>query len=84
MLGRGARHAGQSSPRHRGIARGHVGQDAPFAAAFGDRVPILEAVVPYSVRLKEAPLAQATVLEYASKTAAADAYRRLAATIDDQ
>jgi chromosome partitioning protein len=57
---------------------------AAARAAFGDRVPILEAVVPYSVRLKEAPLAQATVLEYASKTAAADAYRRLAASIDDQ
>jgi chromosome partitioning protein len=51
-------------------------------AAFGDRVPVLEEVVPYSVRIKEAPLAQASVLEYASATAAAEAYRRLAACID--
>lgn len=55
---------------------------AAARAAFGDRVPILDEVVPYSVRLKEAPLAQASVLEYASQTAAAEAYRRLAASVD--
>ncbi len=51
-------------------------------AAFGQRVPVLDAVVPYSVRLKEAPLAQASVLEYASDSAAAEAYRRLAQAIE--
>ena len=55
---------------------------AAARAAFGQRVPVLEAVVPYSVRLKEAPLAQASVLEYATDSAAADAYRRLAQAID--
>ena len=50
--------------------------------AFGQRVPVLETVVPYSVRLKEAPLAQASVLEYATDSPAADAYRRLAQAID--
>ena len=52
---------------------------AAARSAFGERVPVLSDVVPYSVRIKEAPLAQASVLEYASETAAADAYRRLAA-----
>ncbi len=51
-------------------------------SAFGERVPVLETVVPYSVRLKEAPLAQASVLEYATDSPAADAYRRLAQAID--
>ena len=55
---------------------------AAARAAFGERVPVLEEVVPYSVRLKEAPLAQASVLEYASETPAAKAYRRLAEFID--
>jgi chromosome partitioning protein len=50
--------------------------------AFGARVPVSEDVVPYSVRLKEAPLAQASVLEYATETSAAAAYRRLAESID--
>ena len=51
-------------------------------SAFGQRVPVLDTVVPYSVRLKEAPLAQASVLEYATGSAAAEAYRRLAQSID--
>jgi chromosome partitioning protein len=55
---------------------------AAARSAFGERVPVLAQVVPYSVRIKEAPLAQASVLEYASETAAADAYRRLAESID--
>jgi chromosome partitioning protein len=55
---------------------------AAARSAFGGRVPVLAEVVPYSVRIKEAPLAQASVLEYASETAAADAYRRLAQSID--
>jgi len=55
---------------------------AAARSAFGERVPVLPEVVPYSVRVKEAPLAQASVLEYASETAAADAYRRLAQSID--
>lgn len=55
---------------------------AAARSAFGGRVPVLEDVVPYSVRIKEAPLAQASVLEYATETAAAEAYRRLAQAID--
>jgi chromosome partitioning protein len=55
---------------------------AAAQAAFGDRVPVLPDVVPYSVRLKEAPLANASILEYAGNTPAADAYRRLAEAID--
>jgi chromosome partitioning protein len=55
---------------------------AAARTAFGERAPVLGEVVPYSVRLKEAPLAQASVLEYASDTGAAEAYRRLAQAID--
>ncbi|MEP7356850.1 MAG: AAA family ATPase [Anaerolineales bacterium] len=55
---------------------------AAARSAFGDRVPVLEEVVQYSVRLKEAPLAQATILEYASDTPAAAAYRKLAEFVD--
>ena len=55
---------------------------AAARSAFGERVPVLAEVVPYSVRIKEAPLAQASVLEYASETAAAQAYRQLAQSID--
>ena len=55
---------------------------AAARAAFGERVPVLDDVVPYSVRLKEAPLAQASVLEYASQSTAAETYRKLAACID--
>jgi chromosome partitioning protein len=51
-------------------------------ATFGERVPVLEAVVPFSVRVKEAPLAQASVLEYASDSPAAAAYRKLAEFVD--
>jgi chromosome partitioning protein len=51
-------------------------------ATFGERAPVLGMVVPYSVRLKEAPLAKASILEYASSTPAAVAYRQLAEHID--
>jgi chromosome partitioning protein len=55
---------------------------AAARAAFGDRVPVFESVVQYSVRLKEAPLATASILEYASGAPAAAAYRMLADLID--
>jgi chromosome partitioning protein len=55
---------------------------AAARAAFGGQVPVFEDVVQYSVRLKEAPLAYASVLEYASHTPAAAAYRKLAEIID--
>jgi chromosome partitioning protein len=55
---------------------------AAARAAFGERIPILDVIVPYSVRLKEAPLANATILEYAKDTPAAEAYRTLAAIVD--
>jgi chromosome partitioning protein len=55
---------------------------AAAQSAFDGRAPVLEQVVPYSVRLKEAPLANASILEYASDTLAAAAYRRLAQLID--
>jgi chromosome partitioning protein len=55
---------------------------AAARATFGDRVPVMDEAVQYSVRLKEAPLAQATILEYASETPAAAAYRKLAEFVD--
>jgi chromosome partitioning protein len=55
---------------------------AAARATFGDRVPVLDEAVQYSVRLKEAPLARATILEYASDTPAAAAYRKLAEFVD--
>ena len=55
---------------------------AAAQATFGERVPVLTEVVPYSVRVKEAPLANASVLEYAPTSPAAAAYRQLAQVID--
>ena len=55
---------------------------AAARATFGERIPIFEDLVPYSVRLKEAPLANASILEYASQTPAAEAYRKLAEVVD--
>jgi chromosome partitioning protein len=55
---------------------------AAARATFGERVPVFDAVVQYSVRLKEAPLAKASILEYASHTPAAAAYRQLAEIVD--
>jgi chromosome partitioning protein len=51
-------------------------------ATFGERVRIFDTPVPYSVRLKEAPVANASILEYASHSPAAEAYRQLAEVID--
>ncbi len=55
---------------------------AAAQATFGQRVPVFDAVVQYSVRLKEAPLAKASILEYANHTPAAAAYRQLAEIVD--
>jgi len=51
-------------------------------SAFGGRVPIFETIVHTSVRLKEAPLVGKSVLEYASASAGAEAYRALAKEIE--
>ncbi len=55
---------------------------AAARSAFGERVPVFEDVVQYSVRLKEAPLANASILEYAPQSQAAGAYRALAGLVD--
>jgi chromosome partitioning protein len=43
--------------------------------AFGDRIRVFEAVVPTSVRFKEAPAAGKSILTYAPNSDGADAYR---------
>jgi len=45
--------------------------------AFGDRIRIFEAVIPSSVRFKEAPAAGKSILTYAPRSDGADAYRLL-------
>ena len=45
--------------------------------AFGDRIRIFDAIIPSSVRLKEAPAAGESILTYDSKSAGAIAYRLL-------
>jgi chromosome partitioning protein len=55
---------------------------AAARATFGERITVFEDLVPYSVRLKEAPLANASILEYATHTPAAEAYRKLAEVVD--
>ena len=55
---------------------------AAARSAFGERVPVFADVVQYSVRLKEAPLATTSILEYAGDSPAAAAYRALAAVVD--
>lgn len=55
---------------------------AAARAAFGERIPVFEDVIPYSVRVKEAPLANASVIEYATHTPAAEAYQKLAEVVD--
>jgi chromosome partitioning protein len=55
---------------------------AAARGTFGERVPVFEDVVQYSVRLKEAPLANASILEYATESPAAGAYRALAGQVD--
>ena len=43
--------------------------------AFGDRIKIFEAIIPTSVRFKEAPAAGKSILTYAPKSDGANAYR---------
>jgi len=45
--------------------------------AFGDRIRVFEAIVPSSVRFKEAPAAGESILTYAAKSEGANAYRLL-------
>ncbi|MDD4858998.1 MAG: ParA family protein [Dehalococcoidales bacterium] len=45
--------------------------------AFGDRIRVFEAVIPISVRFKEAPAAGQSILTYAPKSEGAAAYRLL-------
>ena len=45
--------------------------------AFGDRIRIFDAIIPSSVRFKEAPAAGKTILTYAAKSDGANAYRLL-------
>jgi chromosome partitioning protein len=45
--------------------------------AFGDRIKIFEAVIPVSVRFKEAPAAGKSILTYAPRSDGAEAYRLL-------
>jgi chromosome partitioning protein len=46
--------------------------------AFGDRIKVFDAIVPHSVRFKEAPAAGESILTYSPKSEGADAYRLLA------
>ncbi len=43
--------------------------------AFGDRIRVFDALIPTSVRFKEAPAAGESILTYAPKSAGANAYR---------
>ena len=45
--------------------------------AFGDRIRVFDALIPTSVRFKEAPAAGVSILTYAPNSAGADAYRLL-------
>ncbi len=45
--------------------------------AFGDKIRVFDAIIPTSVRFKEAPAAGETILTYATNSAGADAYRLL-------
>jgi chromosome partitioning protein len=51
-------------------------------AAFDGRVPVFEAIVQHSVRLKEAPVAGQSILAYAGGSPAAEAYRALAGEME--
>jgi chromosome partitioning protein len=51
-------------------------------STFEGRVPVFEAVVQASVRLKEAPLVGQSILAYAGDSPAAQAYRALAQEIE--
>ncbi len=46
--------------------------------AFGDKIRVFEAVIPTSVRFKEAPAAGKSILSYAPRSEGANAYRLLA------
>ena len=45
--------------------------------AFGDRIRIFDAIIPTSVRFKEAPAAEKSILTYAPRSEGASAYRLL-------
>ncbi len=45
--------------------------------AFGDKIRVFDAIIPASVRFKEAPAAGKSILTYASNSAGANAYRLL-------
>ena len=45
--------------------------------AFGDRIRVFDAIIPASVRFKEAPAAGKSILSYVPRSAGADAYRLL-------
>lgn len=45
--------------------------------AFGDRIKVFDAIIPTSVRFKEAPAAGKSILTYAPRSDGADAYRLL-------
>ena len=45
--------------------------------AFGDHIRVFNALIPYSVRFKEAPAAGESILTYAAKSDGANAYRLL-------
>ncbi len=45
--------------------------------AFGDKIRVFDAIIPTSVRFKEAPAAGESILTYAANSAGADAYRLL-------
>jgi chromosome partitioning protein len=45
--------------------------------AFGDRIRVFEALIPTSVRFKEAPAAGESILTYAARSDGASAYRLL-------
>ena len=45
--------------------------------AFGDKVRVFDALIPHSVRFKEAPAAGESILTYAAKSDGANAYRLL-------
>jgi chromosome partitioning protein len=52
--------------------------------SLGGRAPAFRAVVRMSVRLKEAPVAGQSILQYAPQSSAAAAYRDLAAEVEER
>ena len=45
--------------------------------AFGDRIRVFDTTIPLSVRFKEAPAAGMNILNYASSSDGAEAYRQI-------